>query len=261
MNLDGCIITSVKSPMGRTFVCVTASALEAFGATTEANSGVRALAANLEEITELALSIAAQQSTRFVVISYPAGPRLGLGRSGNGNHLHTKEHTMTDPKEHLLDWLRDAHAMEQQAEQMLKAQAGRLEHYPDLKARVEQHLTETLAQQKLVDSCIQRLGGSNSTVKDIAGKLMAVGQGLAGMTATDEVVKGAISGYVFETLEIASYTALIAAAQAAGDAETKRVCEQLLEQEVQMSEWLLQHLPEVTATYLSRADAGVEAKR
>ncbi|MDR5752582.1 MULTISPECIES: DUF892 family protein [unclassified Caballeronia] len=27
---------------------------------------------------------------------------------------------MTDPKEHLLDWLRDAHAIEQQAEQMLR---------------------------------------------------------------------------------------------------------------------------------------------
>jgi ferritin-like metal-binding protein YciE len=57
---------------------------------------------------------------------------------------------MADANEHLLDWLRDAHAMEQQAEQMLKAQAGRLEHYPELKARTEQHLQETLGQQKLV---------------------------------------------------------------------------------------------------------------
>lgn len=30
---------------------------------------------------------------------------------------------MTSKQENLLDWLRDAHAMEQQAEQMLKAQA------------------------------------------------------------------------------------------------------------------------------------------
>ena len=30
---------------------------------------------------------------------------------------------MTDPKENVLDWLRDAHAMEQQAEQMLRAQS------------------------------------------------------------------------------------------------------------------------------------------
>lgn len=49
--------------------------------------------------------------------------------------------------------------MEQQAEQMLKVQAGRLEHYPELKARIEQHLQETLGQQKLVASFIDRLGG------------------------------------------------------------------------------------------------------
>lgn len=51
---------------------------------------------------------------------------------------------MAEPQENLMDWLRDAHAMEQQAEQMLKAQAARIEHYPQLKARIEQHLEETL---------------------------------------------------------------------------------------------------------------------
>lgn len=40
---------------------------------------------------------------------------------------------MAEPQENLMDWLRDAHAMEQQAEQMLKAQAARIEHYPSSK--------------------------------------------------------------------------------------------------------------------------------
>lgn len=40
---------------------------------------------------------------------------------------------MATQQENLLDWLRDAHAMEQQAEKMLKAQSERLEHYPKLK--------------------------------------------------------------------------------------------------------------------------------
>ena len=55
---------------------------------------------------------------------------------------------MTEIKENLLDWLRDAHAMEQQAEQMLKAQAGRIEHYPKLKARIEEHIQETVGQRE-----------------------------------------------------------------------------------------------------------------
>ena len=41
---------------------------------------------------------------------------------------------MATHAENLLSWLRDAHAMEKQAEKMLKAQVARLEHYPKLKA-------------------------------------------------------------------------------------------------------------------------------
>lgn len=98
---------------------------------------------------------------------------------------------MSNPQEHLLDWLRDAHAMEQQAEQMLKAQASRIENYPKMKARVEQHLEETRGQQKLLEGCLERLGGSPSAVKDTMGTMAAMGQGLAGMFTSDEIVKGA----------------------------------------------------------------------
>ena len=168
---------------------------------------------------------------------------------------------MTDPAEHLLDWLRDAHAMEQQAEQMLRAQSGRLEHYPELKARIDQHLEETLGQQKLVAECIERLGGSTSVMKDLTGKIMAFGQAVGGMTQTDEVVKGANMSYVFENLEIASYTALIAAADRCGDMATKAACERILPQEQAMAQWLLEHIPMITAQYLERSAAGMEAKK
>ena len=168
----------------------------------------------------------------------------------------------TDAREHLLDWLRDAHAMEQQAEKMLKAQAARIEHYPRLKARIEQHIEETLGQQEALEGCITRLDGSPSVIKDTMGKLAALGQAVGGMTASDEIVKGAMAGYVFENVEIASYTALIAAADAVGDHETKRVCEQILEQEVAMSEWLAAHLPEVVQVFLTRSETpGATARK
>lgn len=166
------------------------------------------------------------------------------------------------PQEHLLDWLRDAHAMEQQAETMLSSQSARLEHYPVLKARIDQHIQETRGQQERLETCIKRLNGSPSTIKDIGGKLMAMAQGATGMMVSDEVVKGAMSGYVFEHMEIASYTILIAAAKAAGDMQTQQICEQNLQEEVAMAEWLLQHLPEVTQAFLARAaNADTEAKR
>lgn len=169
---------------------------------------------------------------------------------------------MSDPREHLVDWLRDAHAMEQQAEQMLKTQASRIENYPKMKARVEQHLEETRGQQKLLEDCLERLGSSPSAVKDTMGTMAAMGQGMAGMFASDEIVKGAMASYVFEHMEIASYTALIAAAQQAGDAETQRVCEQILAQEEAMAQWVQDNLPEVTRTFMLRdATEGVEAKK
>ncbi|MBA6041679.1 Ferritin-like metal-binding protein YciE [Pseudomonas sp. NFPP02] len=169
---------------------------------------------------------------------------------------------MATPQENLLDWLRDAHAMEQQAEKMLKAQSERLENYPQLKARIDEHIEETLGQQQLIDECLTRLGGSASTLKDVGGKLMAFGQAVGGSLMSDEVIKGAMAGYVFENMEVASYTVLIAAAKAAGDAETQAACEKILPQEVAMAQWLLAHLPELTQAFLQRSEApDIQAKR
>jgi len=169
---------------------------------------------------------------------------------------------MAEPKENLLDWLRAAPAMEQQAETMLKGQASRIEHYPVLKARIEEHIQETSGQRELLEGSIKRLGGSPSTIKDEMGKNAAFGQALGGMPASDEIVKGAMAGYVFEHFEIASYTALIAAAKTAGDPEPARVCQEILVQEEAMADWLATHLPEVTEEFLVRdAAPGVEAKK
>lgn len=169
---------------------------------------------------------------------------------------------MADHRENLLDWLRNAHAMEQQAEQMLKAQASRIQHYPELKARIEKHIEETLQQQTLIEDCLTRMNSKPSSTKDLAAKGMAFMQAMGGMTASDEIIKGAIAGYVFEHVEIATYTTLIAAAKAAGDVATQRVCEIILPQEQAMADWLLEHLPQVTTQFLERdATEGTVAKR
>jgi ferritin-like metal-binding protein YciE len=163
--------------------------------------------------------------------------------------------------DNLNDWLRDAHAMEEQADKMLNAQADRLEHYPELRARIVQHIEETRWQRGVLDEILARRDISNSVVKDIGAKLMAFGQAVGGMTVSDEVVKGAMAGYVFENLEIATYTSLIVAAKAAGDSATAASCEQILVQEKAMAAWLLEHLPQVTQAFLTRsATPGVEAK-
>lgn len=159
---------------------------------------------------------------------------------------------MTTPREHLLHWLKDAHAMEQQAESMLRAQSERLDEYPVLRTRIIQHIDETRGQRQQLEECLKGLGEEPSSMKDAMGKMMAMGQTLGGMMASDEPVKGAMAGYVFEHGEIASYVALISAAEAAGEPHVAQVAHQILEQERQMADWLAGHLPEVVKVFLSK---------
>jgi ferritin-like metal-binding protein YciE len=105
--------------------------------------------------------------------------------------------------EHYHDWLRDAHAMEKQAESMLESMAGRIDNYPDLRARIEQHVNETKRQITVLEEILDRNEISRSVIKDSMSKMAALGQSIGGMFPSDEIVKGSISGYVFEQFEIA----------------------------------------------------------
>jgi ferritin-like metal-binding protein YciE len=169
---------------------------------------------------------------------------------------------MANMDEWLNQWLRDAHAMEEQAEQMLSGQASRLENYPQLRARIQQHLAETKSQRERLERCIEQRGTSTSTIKDVAGQLTAMMQSLGGVVAGDEVVKGTLASYTFEHMEIASYRILIAAAKAVGDTTTAQVCEEILREEEAMAQWLADHADETTREYLRRDQLELEeAKR
>ncbi|EBA5720350.1 ferritin-like domain-containing protein [Salmonella enterica] len=145
--------------------------------------------------------------------------------------------------EHYHDWLRDAHAMEKQAESMLESMASRIENYPDIKARIEQHISETKHQITMLEEVLDRNGISRSVLKDSMSKMAAMGQSIGGMFPSDEIVKGSISGYVFEQFEIACYTSLLAAAKKAGDTASIPTIEAILKEEMQMADWLIKHIP------------------
>ena len=59
----------------------------------------------------------------------------------------------------------------------------------------------------------------------------------------DELVKNCLSDSAAENFEIASYKALIAAAQEIGDQETVLACQENLREDEAMAQWLDQHLP------------------
>ncbi|GAB3086479.1 ferritin-like domain-containing protein [Bordetella muralis] len=161
-----------------------------------------------------------------------------------------------------MDWLRDAHAMEEQAETMLKSMASRIENYPDLHQRIQRHIEETREQQRLVRSCIERRGGDTSMLKDLTAKAMATFQGFSGVFASDEVVKGSLFSFAFENLEIAAYSQLKEAAAFVGDVETAEICERILLEERAMAQWLEHNSPALVRHFLARAqNPEAQAKR
>ncbi|HBU6573212.1 DUF892 family protein [Citrobacter amalonaticus] len=164
--------------------------------------------------------------------------------------------------EHYHDWLRDAHAMEKQAESMLESMAGRIDNYPDLRSRIEQHISETKHQITILEEILDRNNISRSVIKDSMSKMAALGQSIGGIFPSDEIVKGSISGYVFEQFEIACYTSLLASAQKAGDTASIPAIESILNEEKQMADWLIKHIPQTTEQFLLRSETdGVEAKK
>jgi ferritin-like metal-binding protein YciE len=167
---------------------------------------------------------------------------------------------MTHVQDHFNVWLRDAFAGEGQSITMLASQAKRIQNYPDLKARVEEHLVETEGQQELLRGLLERTAGP-PLIRTVAGKLSTAAQGISGMLAGDEIVKGAMATYIFEQGEIASYRVLMAAADELGDEEAQDVLGRILEQEEAMAAWLHDHLDVLTRIYLMRDERDLQAKR
>jgi ferritin-like metal-binding protein YciE len=163
--------------------------------------------------------------------------------------------------DHLTDWLRDAHAMEQKSAELLEKQVARLERYPAMRARVEQHLEETRRQADRLEGCLARYGGGPSAMKDLTGTLAGNFGAIVNAAAGDEVVKNAIGNATVERFEIASYRALVVAAEAAGDQETARVCREILAEEEAMAAWADEQLPRVVQEFLQLDARDEPAKR
>ena len=160
----------------------------------------------------------------------------------------------------LITGLRNAYALEGQALTTMRTVHDRLEHYPQLKAGIAQHIAETERQQAMVEECLHGLNESPSTLKEMATKLAANLQGMAHMTAGDEVLKNAFALFAFEHFEQASYRSLIVMAEAAGESGIAQTCREILRQEEEAGRKIGAMIEDVTRTYLQLDSAGATAK-
>ena len=147
--------------------------------------------------------------------------------------------------------LRNAHAMETQARELMERQSERLDAYPEVKAKVTAHLQETNAQLQRLDQCLDACGESASTLKDttqsIAGNAMAVAHSMAG----DEILKNTFANNAFEHFEIAAYKSLLALCSAAGMETARPLLEASLKEEERMAAWINANVEKVTLEYVA----------
>lgn len=136
------------------------------------------------------------------------------------------------PGDHLRTYLADAHAIEAQSIQLLESAGEMLDDAPSRLQRLfREHLDESRAQQDLLEDRLDDLGGDRSLLKDTAMRLGALNWGMFFRAQPDTAAKLTAFAYAFEHLEIGGYEQLRRVAERAGDAETRRTVERILDEE------------------------------
>ena len=136
-----------------------------------------------------------------------------------------------------LTGLVNARALETQAIELLTRQVERIESYPEIADVLRRHIAESEQQRVRLDTILESLGSSNSTLKDFVTGLMGNMAALAHAPMQDEILKNTLANYAFEHFEIASYKSLLVLADLAGDATSPTALRQSLSEEERMAQW------------------------
>ncbi len=141
--------------------------------------------------------------------------------------------TERDVDSKLNSYLRDAHAMERNVEQMLVSMIATTDD-PEIKEVLQRHKNETKTQIERLEARLEARGQDSSTFKDAGAIMGAFFKGMADIARSDKAGKNARDGYVTEALEIAAYELLERLAERAGDEETAEVARLNRAEEVAM---------------------------
>src|SRR5918999_356827 len=131
---------------------------------------------------------------------------------------------MADDKLHqkLVDYVEDAHAMEQSISKMLDSMVSTTDD-PEIRSMLEHHKQETEEHERRLRERLDALGAGTSTTKAVGGIGAALFKGVGDMARTDKPGKNARDGFTTEHMEIAAYELLERLAKRAGDQQTAEV--------------------------------------
>ena len=125
----------------------------------------------------------------------------------------------------LVDYVQDAHAMEQNVSKMLDSMISTTDD-PEINEMLRHHKQETEEHERRLRERLDALGAGTSTTKEAGAVGASLLKGVGDMARTDKPGKNARDGFVTEHMEIASYQLLERLAKRAGDAQTAEVARQ-----------------------------------
>jgi ferritin-like metal-binding protein YciE len=134
---------------------------------------------------------------------------------------------MVDDKlrQKLVDYVEDAHAMEQNVSTMLDSMISTTDD-PEITEMLRHHKEETERHEQRLRERLDALGAGTSARKQAQTVATALMKGAADQVRGDQAGKNARDGFTTEHMEIAAYQLLERLAQRAGDQETAEVARQ-----------------------------------
>ena len=157
------------------------------------------------------------------------------------------ETTQRDLK--IIQYLAEAYGKEKELETALQAHIAMTSRKP-YKKRLQDHLKETKDHGRQLERRIKRLGGGGQTLQSLTGRVMATAKGplhaLRGTGEQERMLKNAKTEYWNEHEEIATYVAIEALAERAGDRDTAKMARGIRRDEERMANFLERLIPQLT---------------
>ena len=151
------------------------------------------------------------------------------------------------------------HGLEMTAIELTERQIERLQHYPEMMARLQLHHTESQEQAMRLEIILARHETSSSAAKNAVTAVMGNVAAALHVPASDEVLKNTFANFAFEHQEIAAYTSLIAMAEAVGDTASIAPLTQSLKEEQAMADWIKGQIVPTTRRFMDLTRAGSTA--
>ncbi|WP_411901667.1 DUF892 family protein [Methylorubrum thiocyanatum] len=155
--------------------------------------------------------------------------------------------------------LRNTRALEKQGLEQMERQLSGLERYPDYSAVLRRHVETTKAQIDRLDTALEAVGESRSTLKDavtsVAGSIGAA----VHAAAQDETLKNLYAGYAYQYDQVAAYRSLAVIAERAGKSDQVSLFRAAVEEETKAAEEIAALIEPVTKTYLDLTLSGAKA--